>query len=676
MSQHFLACLRSLAVPQIESRFHDIAISTAGTCEWLLRHDAYKRWAGCERGLLWVKGKPGSGKSTLLKYALKHRTSEVGCNELILSFFFHGRGDELQKTPRGFFRSLLHQLLGKTPESLPDLVEAYQKKRREIGVSGKEWQWHKEELRRFLESSLPRVLQNRSVWLFIDALDECGEDNAVDLFRWLKGLLPALPDSSLQFRVFVTCRHYPILDVDCKFEICPEKENKQDISTYVDSQLSDLPELAASSIPRFITDGASGVFMWARLIVEMVLRLERWGSGPAAIWKEIRRVPMELGDLYQELVNNMQTQRSASLKLIKWVYFAIRPLSLDELRWAMVIDPESSCRSLRDFQSSEHWVSDNNRMRRQLQTLSCGLVEVTSSSGIQTVQFIHQSVKDFFLAKGLFMLDENLSSTASLGMVHFQLSKCCLRYLETEEFDQPQRYEEEEFPFLCYVLTSWIPHMKKCDYQGVAHDAMLELLSWPSNELVRRWIRVSNTMEEDEWKLPETDNIVHVLSQNGVLGPLAVVLQREDLTSQEVNAKTYRGLTPLTLAIESGYEAIVKLLLGTGEVDVNSRDNHGLTPLALAVYFRSEAIVRLLLGTGEVDVNSRDDHGLTPLALAVRLGYEAIVRLVLETGETDVNSTDRDGRTPLWHASTRGHEAIVKLLLNTGQAKLHAQDTG
>lgn len=58
-------CLRSLAFPQIESRSHDIVVAVPGTCEWLLRHDTYKRWATCDRGLPWIKGKPGSGRSIL-----------------------------------------------------------------------------------------------------------------------------------------------------------------------------------------------------------------------------------------------------------------------------------------------------------------------------------------------------------------------------------------------------------------------------------------------------------------------------------------------------------------------------------------------------------------------------------------------------------------------------------
>ena len=659
---------------------------TAGTCDWLLRHDTYQRWAVCDRGLLWVKGKPGSGKSSLLKHALEHRTAKAGNDEIVLSFFFHGRGEELQKTPLGFFRSILHQLLGRVPDSLPDLVEAYKKKQREIGESGKEWQWHKEELRRFVESSLPRVLWTRSVWLFIDALDECGEENAVDLFRWLKALLRTIPAGSSPLRILATCRHYPILDVGCEFEVCPEKENKQDIAAYVDAQFSELHVLAASYIPRFIIDGASGVFMWARLVVERVLRLERRGRGLNAIWMEIQRVPKELHDLYQELVCDMQSQGSASLRLIQWVCFAVRPLSLDELRWAMVIGPDSPCKSLKDLQSSENWVPDNEQMWRQVRTLSCGLAEVTSSSGTQAVQFIHQSVKDFFLAKGLSMLDEDLKSAAAIGMVHFRLSMDCLRYLDMEEIGGIISLEngntglwgsdlDMDLPFLRYATMLWGPHMEECAAQGVAQDAIRELISRLSDELVDLWVRVHHIMKEPFYikstseRPSKGSSLLHALSLNGILGPLAVVLQREDLTTKELNAKNDNNQTPLMLAAQYGHDAVVRLLLETGKTDVNPRDRDGYTPLLVAAMFGHEAVVRLLLQTGKADVNSRFKHGWTALSLAAMFRQVAVVKLLLQTGKADINLRCTEGLTPLQYAIKGGNEAIIKLLLDTGKCE-------
>ena len=244
-------CQKSLAFPQMETRFHDISRGTTGTCGWLSRHTIYESWSVRKHGLLWIKGKPGSGKSTLLKYAIDNL--EVGHDDLVLSFFFHGRGDALQRTPLGLFRSLLHQVLGQDPNLIPELVDNFSKRCERIGAPGTEWQWHKEELVRFFEVSLHKALEARSVWLFVDALDECGEEAAVELTEGFESILANLPSTASKgLHICFSCRHYPDLNPDSTSQICLEDENSQDISIYVDTQLSELCR-TAPSIPATIT---------------------------------------------------------------------------------------------------------------------------------------------------------------------------------------------------------------------------------------------------------------------------------------------------------------------------------------------------------------------------------------------------------------------------------------
>ncbi len=316
----------------MQDRSNDIDCATAGTCEWLHQHKTYRSWAASDRGLLWIKGKPGSGKSTLMKYALDNQGTRDGA--LILSFFFHDCGDNLQKTPLGLFRSLLHQALSQAPRALQDLVHRFETKDTQQGKSGTDWHWHEAELRPFFESFLRTVLKTRSIWIFVDALDECGKDNAVRLVEIFKSLLKGLqPISPVQFHLCFSCRHYPILTLDGDgFEICAEDENKEDIVTFVDDQLSTF-RARSSTIPSLITERASGVFMWARLVVNQVLDLDREGVGLKNIQEAVYSIPRDLDTLYRQLIRGMEP---TSLKLIQWICFAKRPLSLDELQWAMV----------------------------------------------------------------------------------------------------------------------------------------------------------------------------------------------------------------------------------------------------------------------------------------------------------------------------------------------------
>ena len=152
--------------------------------------------------------------------------------------------------------------------------------------------------------------------------------------------------------------------------------------------------------------------------------------------------------------------------------------------------------------------------------------------------------------------------------------------------------------------------------------------------------------------------------------PLAWAAYNDDLpTAQRLlregaNAKTANryGVTPLSLAAQKGYEAIVKLLLDTGKVDADLKGKDGRTPLWLAAQNGHEAIVKLLLDTGKVDADAKDIDGRTPLSLAAEKGHEAIVKLLLNTGKVDADAEDIAGRTPLWLAALKGHEAVVKLL--------------
>ncbi|KAJ0130906.1 hypothetical protein HZ326_26001 [Fusarium oxysporum f. sp. albedinis] len=150
-------------------------------------------------------------------------------------------------------------------------------------------------------------------------------------------------------------------------------------------------------IPELIIKHAQGVFIWVYLVVDQILDLDNGGRGLREVEDEIYSIPPELDDLYHDLIRNMD-ERPASLKLIQWICFAVRPLSLEELQWAMLVDADCPHKSLRECKNKKDYISDSDRMKRRVQTLSRGLAEVTLDAKV--VQFIHQSVKDFFYREG------------------------------------------------------------------------------------------------------------------------------------------------------------------------------------------------------------------------------------------------------------------------------------
>ena len=77
------------------------------------------------------------------------------------------------------------------------------------------------------------------------------------------------------------------------------------------------------------------------------------------------------------------------MQLMQEVYFAQRPLSLKELRFAMVIDATTSYTSLEQCQSSADFSETNEQMKRTVTSLSERLAKTRDYYYSQTVQFIH-----------------------------------------------------------------------------------------------------------------------------------------------------------------------------------------------------------------------------------------------------------------------------------------------
>lgn len=474
----------------MDQRQYLVAGTATNTCTWLLNHDKYATWLTQPHALLWIVGKPGAGKSTLMRYALEEASH---INEVVASFFFFGRGSDLQKGSCGLFRSLLHQLLDKIPEMLSDFLLRYNKKRETKQKSGSDYEWHETELREFLERWILGASRDRPIRIYLDALDEGGQDVAVKLVNYFEELIERLSPTKAGFKICFSCRHYPVLAPKNALIICVEEENDQDIATYVRQRLtkhqfSDPAE--AQKLEQEIIGKASRVFQWVVLIIPIIIESDKDGASVKKLRQKIKSIPGELGDLYEHILSKIEDQKRAA-QLMQWVCFAVRPLSLEELRYAMVVDLTNDFASLKECQNSVDFAETDEQMKRAVNSLSGGLAETVEYENKQTVRFIHQSVNDYLVERGLRNLDPSffddvnhylsqsgvpsLDTTLSdnvVGLAHFRISRSCVKYISlTEVLKEIQNisnvtHEDRiaswkrimiRFPFLWYTLE-WESH--------------------------------------------------------------------------------------------------------------------------------------------------------------------------------------------------------------------------
>ena len=415
------------------------------------------------------------------------------------------------------------------------------------------------------------------------------------------------------------------------------------------------------------------------IVTEKVRQLLRKGKSSKTIQNMISFLPVELSELYEGFLTNMkESDKAQSLKLLQWVCFAMKRLSLSELRFAMAMDQDITYRSILQCQESDLYIDTDEAMEKRVCDLSQGLAESTEVNGKRVVQLIHQSVDDFLRDKGLQMLSQGELLHGTLrGCSHFRLSRSCIQYLSMSEIqdfshvadpigvkrlDYHRDHSSNLFPFLEYACMFWARHASIAEKENIPQADLISYFysnSQSPSDLFISWRRTYNLFREFYMMNSQDMMLVHVAAGFGLLSVLKEALSQ----GIELDPIDSRGRTPLFWAATSGHESSVKWLLERDQVTANLRDIRGNTPFAWAAMEGQEKIIKLLLERNDVTADSRDIDGNTPLAWAAQRCHEAVIKLLLERNDVIVDSKDNWGQTPLSNAAKCGHDTVMRLLL-------------
>lgn len=179
--------LDALSFEQLEARQDIIKTAHATTCEWLLSKSEYLDWQSDDKvpehhGFLWIKEKLGAGKSTIMKSA-NINSKKFTEGSAVISYFLNARGESLEKSTVGLYRSLLFQLLSDVPQ-LQEVLDTREAVNLQA-VSPNSWT---AETLQLLSSQAIGKLKDQRLTCFVDALDECenSEDQVREMVRFFE----------------------------------------------------------------------------------------------------------------------------------------------------------------------------------------------------------------------------------------------------------------------------------------------------------------------------------------------------------------------------------------------------------------------------------------------------------------------------------------------------------
>ncbi|KAI3321417.1 hypothetical protein HD806DRAFT_523905 [Xylariaceae sp. AK1471] len=640
--------MKSLWFQRIDSRYSSIERAHKKTCEWILCHPDYLGWLDPaeyhqNHGFLWIRGKPGAGKSTLMKFI---NTRALNNDATTISFFFNARGDNLEKSTEGMYRSLLLQLL----MSLPNLKEVLDNPRLVHQNQREHITWGIDVLQDLFSEAITR-LGSRQLVCIVDALDECGRSQVRSMVAYFECLGQLALENGTKLRICFSSRHYPSISIRNGRKLTLEDQigHRHDLMEYVRSKLDIGLEQVASKVKVELLEKAAGVFLWVVLVVK-ILNEEYEDGRLFAVRNRLKEVPAGLSELFKDILRRDNKNTTELLLCIRWITCGRRPMKLAEFYYVMAAGWKAERDEVSERGPEQVRTED---MIRFVSSCSKGLAEVTKS-GHLTVQFIHESVRDFLIRDGgIYELWPELRRQDFLALSHEQLKQFCHAYMRErisngEVFNDGRLKGSEminlresplkKYPFLEYAVESVLFHADRAAIGLPQHDFL------QSFDL-KTWISLYNFLSFSGRDIYTLSTIFfYILADQNWARLIHTIAHYDPQVHVYVDGQSHGY--PFFAALQSGHKEAVRALLQAG----NSRYYVGDVDIIVAQFSH-----KYLSHYGRQ----------TPLKWAVTIGHLELVRviqLLLDRG-ADINSKDRSGKTPLFHAVEYGHQ---ELLLDKG----------
>ncbi|KAJ7852035.1 hypothetical protein B0H14DRAFT_813177 [Mycena olivaceomarginata] len=647
-----------------------------GTGEWLLENDLIKEWKSVAGKRVWCRGIPGAGKTVLASVVVDNlRTNLEGPDTGVAVIYLNHKESDVQ-SPSNLLAGVWRQLVFRKSISptMHRLYETHREQRTRPCL---------EETCSVLCSTVSKLSR---VFIVVDALDECPEQQRDTLLRCL---------SALGRTVSLMLTSRPHINVEGiipnNLGILEIRANEDDMRRYIDAQMSkssrlskhirNCPGLRAEIEGRIISR-SGGMFLLGKLNIDSLLTK----LTVKAVRDALKNMPGDLDSMYDDIMERINRQseedRNLARRTLSWILTAEAVLHVSELIEALAIEPKTN-----DLDP------DNVLDIGDILSVCAGLVVINEEDHL--VRLIHYTAQDYL---------DRIRDT-EFPHAQTEIAGACITYLSFQKFARAGDLDLESFldenPLLDYArlfclihargepeyrikgnILRFLTHLVDC---GPPWQIMFSMhTSLPRTRLgIAAYFGMlevaRDLIEEDGFDVSALRGAI----TNGRTRMVSLLMKtrgyQEHLelqkTSQAINRltlsrKVAHYISRLHTASLEGDEESVHLLLRSG-VDINSEAQPYGTALQAASARAHYPIVCILLANG-ANVNSQSGICGTALRAASLAGHTDVVLLLLDHGAEVDAQTGKYG-TALAAALSRGHEEVAHLLISHGAKQPAAQ---
>ncbi|SCV27645.1 related to small s protein [Fusarium fujikuroi] len=447
--------------------------------------NAFSSWLrGSGESIFWISGKAGSGKSTMMKWLSRQSQIQqalkywAGGSILLRChhFFSVEGGNFLQKPREGMLRSIIVQLLRAqpslaavvypelfTPERLSAPIDSAKFPMNHLSWSG-------------LLNAVQKIIAHagKSDWkicMFIDGLDEYRNIKRED--RYTEAELDMLNDGDDSgnygrdvetpistdqreivelllailkpwVRLCMSSRELNIFESTlAKFpRLRMQEHNKADILKYTWSKLSrpEWDQVDKTSFVQEVVDMSCGVFLWVRLVVDILIDSRSNGDTAKQLREELRKTPVQLcgpkglymkmmsmvrHDYLQESARIFQLVLGANNPLdLETAYFSLSFFEGDKPNFQPALSMETSVKESLDMSDV------NAAFRRKIKSRCGGLLDDDS----QHLKFMHNTAREFIIRPSTWKRLERIFDEENFEVPHALLAGLIVRVKSGPEY--------------------------------------------------------------------------------------------------------------------------------------------------------------------------------------------------------------------------------------------------
>ncbi|ROT37132.1 hypothetical protein SODALDRAFT_279597 [Sodiomyces alkalinus F11] len=584
-----------------------------GTCDWIFTRPAFARWSAADPSpgsarLLWIHGPPGFGKTVLCTRTVEHLSAVPGNT---VAHFFFSSDHESRHDPYAAARSWVSQLASQP--------EAY-------ALVRQRWETTKDHVatRATVIQLLHDVLQaTPGCYLVVDSLDECTapDDGTSSVARFLEDVLNTITSAT---RLLIVSREETDIRQPLRaggparlaeYQISPQ-DVSADAAAYArdiaDRKLPGKDENVRASLSSAMADRCKGQFLWLKMQEPTLKTWKNLGQ----LQRTLDGTPTGLDRIYERNWEKItrSDQRERAVALLRWSAFALRPLTIDEMTEAVLIDEDLEELPVNELPDAV----DDDYIHGEILEVCGPLLEVRrsppdSAAGKQTLHLAHFTIRQFLIGRlpvGGIPANETLR-VSNEQMQNTLLARSCLWYVQSRQTWRDGANADGS-PFRAalrdYSAASWHAHVKA----GLSLDSdpcTLERVQTFMNEAHpcwKPWRTWFDEHDDEENKSAKDEKFrpgppYYALKLD--LGPVAV----SHIRKFGPGLLAACGRSVLNLCCLQGNIEVAEAILDAGGADITVANNDSITPVVSATVNGHLEVVKLLVDKGaDITVANKD----------------------------------------------------------------------